>query len=1377
MPPIKKTVRIFISSTFRDMHAERDHLVTVVFPELRERLERLNLEFYDVDLRWGVPEKGPDGEIANSWAYCKQWIERVEPFFISLLGQRYGWIPPASEIRDEKDRAKYKGMSITEMEIRHAVFSGDLHRRSFFYFREAVVPGDTSPNIYREFVDPDEQERLRHFKEEIAASGQPVRRYGCSWTGTGFANLDAFGRMVLEDLWSGVLRDERYVSKEAWKKVLGRAPESDLFYTDESQPLPDGLWQKVVAAAKPAPSNPLEVEIEQMSAFAAGRLRWFRGRVAELKQLSSFVNSDDVSIDSSHLCVVRAVAGQGKSALLAKLAEQLANTSHLVITHFVGATERGTSTHGMLERLDRELERNGIMAVKEEDQGYDLESLRKRFVQRLENYDGEHRLVLLIDAINQLTDGQDLSWLPRRLGASVRMILSSTTEPVAVMKSTEAYMLAAMHNLVPQPQWVEVGPLDKSDVRAIVVDYLHEYCKELDEAQIETICNMDQAHNPLYLLVMLNELRTLGGNDMNRIVPQMITEMKVKYPDTAYLFDWVLERLEVFGTDVVKLWCIYLISGREGMTSRELSALLARKLGDEAARTALLIERGLRRYLQKRGPQLDFFHDQLRKAVQRRYVRDGVISPHVDIAEYFESRWKEPYIRALNELPYHFYNCHRFEKLQEFLTNLEYIHQCCKYCDVYALIEDYEKIPEAARVQTEPFRRFLRAHSQSLMEYREFFSTYLYEASREDRNKMKAASYAWQWPYLRTEHLSTTEISNQAEPDDPLRKDLSFQFGQIVPAVSLAPLAGLAFYVSQVGEIRLVSLENARELREFISIRRERPLELTSSADGRYLAVAYETGETDIIHLSYDSNWNLTNFENVTTIYYLLPEFEKPFIKFIDSKLYYQRSSSELVSYDPASRQESIILDRVVNGGEFSCMVQLDGHIVCMFRHKSDTLVMVVSIDGLRLQSSTLLRGVDVSTACVRDSANFYLALTNFEIVGLSLNRENNIFYRQAVKEVPEVLFCLQNSLLWVSNGNMYAQFTDRLERPSENVFADKSLVDAMSVDLCNDNELCIVSRAGISCFRINNVYEQSLTHILRIFEIGEDNYVALCREKELLYLIDVGKQIGFPLWENADRAFVTDIDGLNNLIVIGKSGTGIWCNSAELSVKPLEGLPTKLQCITGVPLGGFWMVDERARLYYLCSDHQISHHWDFSGRNLSGKWICSDGKQLVLCCIQLLVDYPTCELLFMDIDSNGVGIHLRGSRSFYMHQYEINSMAWDSKREELYLIGRMDRDCAIKRGTPKQFIEEGEETHRMQDLDLVINRAAVDAHDNALWLISSKGNLYRVWTDPFKVEAVLSPTNPITEMVARPSGSQTTAFVSNQARIFRCSFVGGDAA
>jgi hypothetical protein len=49
-----KTVKVFISSTFRDMQAERDHLVRFVFPRLREQLLARRIHLVDVDLRWGV---------------------------------------------------------------------------------------------------------------------------------------------------------------------------------------------------------------------------------------------------------------------------------------------------------------------------------------------------------------------------------------------------------------------------------------------------------------------------------------------------------------------------------------------------------------------------------------------------------------------------------------------------------------------------------------------------------------------------------------------------------------------------------------------------------------------------------------------------------------------------------------------------------------------------------------------------------------------------------------------------------------------------------------------------------------------------------------------------------------------------------------------------------------------------------------------------------------------------------------------------------------------------------------------------------------------------------------------------------------------------
>ena len=58
MPATWKTVPVFISSTFRDMHAERDWLVKRVFPALREWLQQYRIHLVDIDLRWGVTQTG-----------------------------------------------------------------------------------------------------------------------------------------------------------------------------------------------------------------------------------------------------------------------------------------------------------------------------------------------------------------------------------------------------------------------------------------------------------------------------------------------------------------------------------------------------------------------------------------------------------------------------------------------------------------------------------------------------------------------------------------------------------------------------------------------------------------------------------------------------------------------------------------------------------------------------------------------------------------------------------------------------------------------------------------------------------------------------------------------------------------------------------------------------------------------------------------------------------------------------------------------------------------------------------------------------------------------------------------------------------------------
>ena len=84
-----RTVKVFVSSTFLDMHFERDHLVRNVFPRLAEDLAQHRIHLVPVDLRWGVTEE----DSRRALDVCMDALEDCRPFFLGLIGGRYGWTP------------------------------------------------------------------------------------------------------------------------------------------------------------------------------------------------------------------------------------------------------------------------------------------------------------------------------------------------------------------------------------------------------------------------------------------------------------------------------------------------------------------------------------------------------------------------------------------------------------------------------------------------------------------------------------------------------------------------------------------------------------------------------------------------------------------------------------------------------------------------------------------------------------------------------------------------------------------------------------------------------------------------------------------------------------------------------------------------------------------------------------------------------------------------------------------------------------------------------------------------------------------------------------------------------------------------------------
>lgn len=143
-----KRVAVFVSSTFSDMHAERDYLVKRVFPDLHDWCERRRLRLVNVDLRWGVTEADAT-ENRNVVQTCLKRIDECRPFFLCFVGHRRGWVPMPNEIHPRTLKAfpelrQHIGKaSVTELEILHAILRplhGDAPRdpaRDPDYYRPA----------------------------------------------------------------------------------------------------------------------------------------------------------------------------------------------------------------------------------------------------------------------------------------------------------------------------------------------------------------------------------------------------------------------------------------------------------------------------------------------------------------------------------------------------------------------------------------------------------------------------------------------------------------------------------------------------------------------------------------------------------------------------------------------------------------------------------------------------------------------------------------------------------------------------------------------------------------------------------------------------------------------------------------------------------------------------------------------------------------------------------------------------------------------------------------------------------------------------------------------------------------------------------------
>src|SRR5262245_56547590 len=279
----ERAIRVFVSSTFRDMQGERDELVKRVFPELRHRCEERAVTWSEVDLRWGVTdEEKAEGDVLS---ICLAEIEHCRPFFLGLLGDRYGWVPDhvADALHEQEPwLAGAGGRSVTELEILHGVLNDPAQRgRAFFYLREPAYAAGRPPVEQATLLEGPTDDEVAALGAEAAAA-KTARR-----------------RRQLADL-KARIRASGYPVRDYPEPIaLGPLVEADLAR----------MIDDVFPPGAPVDA-PARADAEQ-AAYAASLTRGVVGRAADLAALDAAVAGDGPPV------LVTGEGGIGKSTLLA----------------------------------------------------------------------------------------------------------------------------------------------------------------------------------------------------------------------------------------------------------------------------------------------------------------------------------------------------------------------------------------------------------------------------------------------------------------------------------------------------------------------------------------------------------------------------------------------------------------------------------------------------------------------------------------------------------------------------------------------------------------------------------------------------------------------------------------------------------------------------------------------------------------------------------------------------------------------------------------------------------------------------------------------------------------------------------------------------
>ena len=620
---------IFVSSTFKDMHFERDAIQEITLPLLKAEAGKYGENISFCDLRWGINTGDLDSEEGSRKVLdvCLDEIDRCKPPFVVILGDRYGWIPSEDLTEHAADRKKLDKfalqkqmelddlkMSVTALEIGYGALSTEeRQKQALFYFRhiESDCPSDYAVE------DKEHAQKLDRLKAKIKKlTGGQIRHYSVRWDGEKLDGVIPFAEMLAEDI----------------ARIL----------------LPEWKQKELL--------TPFERERLTHWSFITEKNEMFSARSTLVQKYY-----DDLTQNGKHFLAIKAPSGSGKSMIFSNLALRFREGGYDVIPFVSGLTSESNDSMDILrntiyyiedllelshERIDSGFGNFSSQNEEQTEKKSNIDKLRQRLFELCaECEQAKKRIVIMVDAVDQLAadDNRDnLVFIPERLSENVKFVM--TCLPELEISGWDA---------------VTLNPINDTEKREVIEGILKSHNRELEEKVIRKMIRSKSSSNPLFLSLLVQRLLMMNredfiaikaaGDGMNAITEHQLQIIKT-CPDSLQKMSASLlhEAGKRINEALVRSVAEYLAVSRHGLRREDLAALL----GDQwsALDFAHFISYMDESFIQRDDGRFDFSHKCIREGFLELCSNAGEI--HRQITEHFENLSPTDTVR-MQELVYH----------------------------------------------------------------------------------------------------------------------------------------------------------------------------------------------------------------------------------------------------------------------------------------------------------------------------------------------------------------------------------------------------------------------------------------------------------------------------------------------------------------------------------------------------------------------------------------------------------------------------------------------------------------------------------------------------------------------------------------------------